>query len=72
MLADLVSLKNATNFADLSHPKLVVLVELIKGVCCLSVLPEYFELSKYNLVEIVAPPKEPKPGNYNWSVQITN
>lgn len=66
MLADLVSLKNATNFADLSHPKLVVLVELIKGVCCLSVLPEYFELSKYNLIEIVAPPKEAKPGNCNF------
>ncbi|XP_059476104.1 THUMP domain-containing protein 1 [Neocloeon triangulifer] len=62
-LANLVSLKNASNHANLSQPQLVVLVEIIRGLCCISVLPEYLELAKYNLLEVVAPPKTDKKEN---------
>ncbi|XP_065340913.1 THUMP domain-containing protein 1 [Cloeon dipterum] len=59
-LADLVCLKNASNHANLTQPQLVVLVEIIRNVCCISVLSDYYELAKYNLLEVIAPPKAEK------------
>ncbi|XP_055628784.1 THUMP domain-containing protein 1 homolog [Toxorhynchites rutilus septentrionalis] len=51
-LAGLISAKNAGNKANLKNPELAVIVEVIKGLCLISVVPEYFQLKKYNLVEI--------------------
>lgn len=56
-LAELVASKNVKNKVDLKNPELSVIVEVIKGLCCLSVIPEYISLKKYNLVELAA--KEP-------------
>lgn len=53
-LASLVTLKNVNNKVDLKNPQVVVMVEVLKGLCCLSVLPDYFKLRKYNLAELVA------------------
>lgn len=51
-LAELIGLKNKQNKVNLKFPKLSVIVEVIKGLCCLSVLPNYLEYRKYNLVEL--------------------
>uniref|UniRef100_A0A182J699 Uncharacterized protein n=1 Tax=Anopheles atroparvus TaxID=41427 RepID=A0A182J699_ANOAO len=53
-LADLITAKNAGNKANLKNPDLAVIVEVIKGLCCIGVLQEYYLLRKYNLAEIVA------------------
>jgi tRNA acetyltransferase TAN1 len=47
--------RHPENRADLKHPQMAVIVEVIRNMCCLSVLPEYFELRKYNLLELCAP-----------------
>lgn len=60
-LADMVSAKNIQNKVDLKHAQLTVLVEVIKGHCCLSVLPDYFKLKKYNLTELVLSDAPTKP-----------
>lgn len=49
--ADIIQAKNQ-NKVDLSAPQLAVVVEVIKGFCCLSVVPDYYALKKYNLVEL--------------------
>lgn len=54
-LADMIIRRHPENRADLKHPQLAVIVEVIRNMCCLSVLPEYFELRKYNLLELCAP-----------------
>uniref|UniRef100_A0A182TCF9 THUMP domain-containing protein n=1 Tax=Anopheles maculatus TaxID=74869 RepID=A0A182TCF9_9DIPT len=53
-VADLITTKNAGNKANLKSPQLAVIVEVIKGLCCIGILPEYYQLRKYNLVELVA------------------
>lgn len=52
-LADLVYLKNSKHSVNLTTPEFSVIVEIIKGLCCLSVVEEYIQLRKYNLIEIV-------------------
>lgn len=47
--------RHPENRADLKHPQLAIIVEVIRNMCCLSVLPDYFELRKYNLLELCAP-----------------
>jgi hypothetical protein len=47
--------RHPENRADLKHPQLAIIVEIIRNMCCLSVVPEYFELRKYNLLELCAP-----------------
>jgi tRNA acetyltransferase TAN1 len=54
-LAEMIIRRHPGNRADLKHPQLAVIVEVIRNMCCLSVLPEYFELRKYNLLELCAP-----------------
>uniref|UniRef100_A0A182RB18 THUMP domain-containing protein n=1 Tax=Anopheles funestus TaxID=62324 RepID=A0A182RB18_ANOFN len=54
-LAELIAAKNSGNKANLKNPDLAVIVEVIKGLCCIGILPEYYQLRKYNLVELVAP-----------------
>lgn len=45
---------------DLTNPELTIIVEVIKAVCCISVLKDYTLYRKYNVQEVV---KEdaPKP-----------
>lgn len=54
-LAEMVVTRHPENRADLKHPQLAIIVEIIRNMCCLSVVPEYFELRKYNLLELCAP-----------------
>lgn len=51
-LADIIAKKNPGNKADLKNPELAVVVEVIRGVCLLSVAPNYYKYKKYNLLEI--------------------
>lgn len=62
-LAELVDLKSREHKVDLKNGHYSVLVEIVKGLCCLSVLPDYMKLKKYNLAELMAgdgPPNKAK------------
>uniref|UniRef100_A0A8D3EG84 THUMP domain containing 1 n=1 Tax=Scophthalmus maximus TaxID=52904 RepID=A0A8D3EG84_SCOMX len=56
----LVGKLNPKNKVDLTNPELTVIVEVIKAVCCISVVKDYTLYRKYNVQEVV---KEdaPKP-----------
>lgn len=51
---------NPKNKVDLTNPELTIIVEVIKAVCCISVVKDYTLYRKYNVQEVV---KEdaPKP-----------
>lgn len=51
-LAELINLKNIKNKVDLRNPQKTVIVEIVKGLCLLSVVPDYVKYKKYNLNEI--------------------
>lgn len=51
-LADLIHAKNIKNKVDLKHAKKSLVVEVIKGLCCLTVVEDYMEMKKYNLIEL--------------------
>lgn len=51
-LASLVSQKNLMNKVNLKEPKKTILVEVIKGLCCITVINDYILLKKYNLNEL--------------------
>lgn len=51
-LAALVQSKNIKNRVDLKTAEKTIVVEVIKGLCCLSVLDGYLKYKKYNLVEL--------------------
>ncbi|KAI8126257.1 putative THUMP domain-containing protein 1 [Lucilia cuprina] len=51
-IADLIHAKNIKNKVDLKHAKRSLVVEVIKGLCCLSVVDDYMAMKKYNLVEL--------------------
>lgn len=34
------------------HPHLTVLVEVVRNVCCLAIIPDYNKYKKYNLLEL--------------------
>lgn len=53
-VAELVSQKNEKNKADLKNPQLTILIEVIQSNCCISVVPDFYSLKKYNLMELVA------------------
>lgn len=52
-LAGLVGKLNPKNKVDLTNPELTIIVEVIKSVCCLSVVADYTLYRKYNLQEVV-------------------
>ncbi|XP_004691787.1 PREDICTED: THUMP domain-containing protein 1 [Condylura cristata] len=52
-LAGIVGSLNSENKVDLTNPQYTVVVEIIKAVCCLSVLKDYMLFRKYNLQEVV-------------------
>ncbi|CAH3828346.1 THUMP domain-containing protein 1 homolog [Pieris brassicae] len=72
-LAELIVLKNSGNKADLKNPGLCIIVEIIKGICLLSIVDNYFSYKKYNLNELYKEepnndcegpqPKKLKPAN---------
>ncbi|XP_018315532.1 THUMP domain-containing protein 1 homolog [Mycetomoellerius zeteki] len=51
-LAEIILKKNPGNKTDLKNPDIAVIVEVIRGVCLLSVAPHYYKFKKYNLLEI--------------------
>lgn len=59
-LAQLVTAKGADHKVDLRNSRMAVLVEIVKGLCCLSVVPDYMQLKKYNLAELAAGSGRPK------------
>ncbi|XP_070496125.1 THUMP domain-containing protein 1 homolog [Chironomus tepperi] len=59
-LAALVSQKNMLNKVNLKEPKKTILVEIIKGLCCLTVVTDYILLKKYNLNELTTKPDSNK------------
>ena len=58
--AGLVGKLNPKNKVDLTNPELTIIIEVIKAVCCISVVKDYTLYRKYNVQEVV---KEdtPKP-----------
>ncbi|XP_072275157.1 THUMP domain-containing protein 1 [Pyxicephalus adspersus] len=60
-LAGIVGSLNPENKVDLSNPEYTIVVEIIKSVCCLSVVKDYTLFRKYNLQEVVKATKEEKP-----------
>ncbi|XP_017668828.1 PREDICTED: THUMP domain-containing protein 1 [Lepidothrix coronata] len=57
-LAGIVGSLNPENKVDLNNPQYTVVVEIIKTVCCLSVVRDYVLFRKYNLQEVVKSNKE--------------
>ncbi|NWU95258.1 THUM1 protein, partial [Upupa epops] len=52
-LAGIVGSLNPENKVDLNNPQYTIVVEIIKTVCCLSVVKDYVLFRKYNLQEVV-------------------
>ncbi|XP_077381914.1 THUMP domain-containing protein 1 isoform X2 [Festucalex cinctus] len=57
-IANLVSKLNPKNKVNLTEPDLTIILEVIKTVCCVSVVREYKRYKKYNLQEVL---KEDEP-----------
>lgn len=51
-LADIIHSKNIKHSVDLKYAKKSLIVEVIKGLCCLAVVEDYMKMKKYNLIEI--------------------
>lgn len=51
--AGLVGKLNPKNKVDLTTPELTIIVEVIKAVCCVSVVKDYTLYRKYNVQEVV-------------------
>ncbi|XP_037104365.1 THUMP domain-containing protein 1 isoform X2 [Syngnathus acus] len=58
-IAGLVGKLNPKNKVNLTQPDLTIILEVIKSVCCVSVVREYTRYRKYNLQEVVKD-EEPK------------
>lgn len=52
-LAEMITFKNVLHKVNLKNPQYSVVVEVNKGLCCLTVLPDYMQLKKYNLTELI-------------------
>lgn len=52
-IAGLVGKLNRKNKVDLTSPELTIIVEVIKAVCCVSVVKDYTLYRKYNVQEVV-------------------
>ncbi|NXG56436.1 THUM1 protein, partial [Hemiprocne comata] len=57
-LAGIVGSLNPENKVDLNNPQYTIVVEIIKTVCCLSVVRDYVLFRKYNLQEVVKSNKD--------------
>ncbi|XP_076839161.1 THUMP domain-containing protein 1-like [Brachyhypopomus gauderio] len=61
-LAGLVGKMNPKNKVDLTNPELTIIVEIIKTVCCVSVVRDYMLFRKYNLQEVTKGPPNQEQG----------
>lgn len=52
-IAGLVGKLNPKNKVDLTNPELTIIVEVIKSVCCVSVVRDYTLFRKYNVQEVL-------------------
>ncbi|NWI69687.1 THUM1 protein, partial [Todus mexicanus] len=57
-LAGIVGSLNPENKVNLNNPQYTIVVEIIKNVCCLSVVKDYVLFRKYNLQEVVKSNKD--------------
>ncbi|XP_066998194.2 THUMP domain-containing protein 1 [Anabrus simplex] len=57
-LAQMIKFRNPDHKVDLRHPQLTVLIEILRSVCCLSVVPDYMDFYKYNLMELYSRQKK--------------
>uniref|UniRef100_A0A8D1QRZ2 THUMP domain-containing protein 1 n=1 Tax=Sus scrofa TaxID=9823 RepID=A0A8D1QRZ2_PIG len=71
-LAGIVGSLNSENKVDLTNPQYTVVVEIIKAVCCLSVVKDYTLLRKYNLQEVVKSAKDSSQLNPKQAAQAGN
>lgn len=60
-VSGIVGSLNSENKVDLTNPEYTVVVEIIKAVCCLSVVKDYVLFRKYNLQEVVKSAKDSRP-----------
>lgn len=51
-IAKAISAKNSQHKVDLKNAELTVIVEIIRGICLLSVIPFYVKYKKYNLLQL--------------------
>lgn len=51
-LANMISFKNPNHKVDLKRAKHTIILDVIKGLCCISILPDYNEHKKYNIFEL--------------------
>lgn len=61
-VAGLVAKLNPLNKVDLTNPELSIIIEIIKTVCCVSVLKDYTLFRKYNLQEVAKGPANQSAG----------
>lgn len=52
---------NPENKVDLTNPELSIIIEIIKAVCCVSVVRDYALFRKYNLQEVSKEPANQSP-----------
>ncbi|XP_065780533.1 THUMP domain-containing protein 1 isoform X1 [Muntiacus reevesi] len=71
-LAGIVGSLNSENKVDLTNPQYTVVVEIIKAVCCLSVVKDYMLFRKYNLQEVVKSAKDLSQLNPKQAAQTGN
>lgn len=50
-LTEIIKTFNSNNKVDLDKPEYAILVNIIKGVCLISVCQDFYNLKKYNLSE---------------------
>lgn len=53
---------NPLNKVDLTNPELSIIIEIIKSVCCVSVVTDYMLFRKYNLQEVAKEPTNQSTG----------
>lgn len=71
-VAGLVGQLNPLNKVDLTNPELSIIIEIIKSVCCVSVVTDYMLFRKYNLQEVAKEPANQNTGSQKTPNQNTD
>ncbi|CAM4460550.1 unnamed protein product [Leuciscus chuanchicus] len=71
-VAGLVDKMNPLHKVDLSNPELSIIIEIIKSVCCVSVVTDYMLFRKYNLQEVAKEPTNQSAGPQETAKEPTN
>lgn len=71
-IAALVDKLNSENKVDLTNPELTIIIEIIKAVCCVSVVRDYMLFRKYNLQEVTKEPANQNPGQQEAAKSAAN